>query len=187
MWRWGALVAISEDHGKRRNEHGEEDVAEAAAQTRTDVEKGKEKEKDKGKEKEKDKGKEEKKSSNTPAAKPEVSEVSGGAAGHLQRFPFVEDLSEYEEEEGKEEETTTKAVVVHGVPTNWRINGVPDCAERIKGEIIGVRWLLNERRREGKAASSVVVYLQNEVFLRPEACMKMSGKRHSVVVYRWRA
>ena len=102
-------------------------------------------------------------------------EVSGGAAGHLQRFPFVEDLSESEEKEGKEEGTTTKAVVVHGVPTNWRINGVADCAERIMAEVIGVRWLLKEKRRECKAASSVVVYLPNEVFLGPEVCMKMSG------------
>ena len=38
------------------------------------------------------------------------------------------------------------------------------------GEVIAVRWLLNEMRREGKTASSVVVYLQN---LGPEACMKM--------------
>ena len=57
----------------------------------------------------------------------------------------------------------TKAVVINGGPTNWRINGVADCAGRIMGEVIGVRWLLGERRREGKAASSVVVYLQNEV------------------------
>ena len=32
------------------------------------------------------------------------------------------------------------------------------------GEVIGVSWLLGERRREDKATSSVVVYLQNEVF-----------------------
>ena len=80
-----------------------------------------------------------------------------------------------------------KAVIVHGVPTNWKITGVADCAGKIMGEVIGVRWLLNERRREGKAFSSVVVYLRNEVFLGLEACMKMSEKRHSVVVYRWRA
>ena len=109
---------------------------------------------------------------------PEVSEVSGGAEGPLQRFPFVEDLSEYEEEE--EEGTMAKAVVVHGVPTNWRINGVADCVGRIMGEVIGVRWLLGKKKREGKTASSVVVYLENEY-------MKMSGKRHSVVAYRWSA
>ena len=120
-----------------------------------------------------------------PVAKPEVSEVSGRAAGLPQRFPYVEDLSDYEEEEGG---TMAKAVVVHGVPTTWRINGVADCVGRIMGEIIGVRWLLGVRRREGKTASSVVVYLENEVFLGPKACMKMSGKRHSVlVVYRWSA
>ena len=57
---------------------------------------------------------------NTKKEIPEVSGVTGGATGPLQRFPFVEDLSEYEEEEGKEEGTMTKAVVVHGVPINWR-------------------------------------------------------------------
>ena len=114
--------------------------AQAAAQTQ--AEKREEKETRKGK------------GPNTPVAKSEILEVSGGAAGPLQRFPFVEDLNEYEEEEGKEEGTTTKAVVVHGVPTNWRINGVSDCVGRIMGEVIGVRWLLNERRREGKPASS---------------------------------
>ena len=133
----------------------------------------------------KEKGKGKRKGPNTPAEESEVSEVSGGAAGPLQRFPFVEDFSEYKEEE--KEGTMAKAVVVHGVPTNWRINGVADCAGRIMGEVIGVRWLLNEGRRIGTTASSVVVYLQNGVFLGPEACMRMSGKRHSVVAYRWRA
>ena len=66
--------------------------AQAGAQTRTEVEKGKEKKKEKGKEKEREKGKEQKKGPNTPAAKSEVSEVSGGAASPLQRFPFVEGL-----------------------------------------------------------------------------------------------
>ena len=79
-----------------------------------------------------------------------------------------------------------KAVVIHGVPTNWRINGVADCAGRIMGEVIGVRRLLGERR-EGKRASSVVVYLQHEVFLGPKAYLKMSGMEHAVVAYQWRA
>ena len=99
-----------------------------------------------------------------------LSEVSGGAASLPQRFPYVEDLSDYEEEEKLGEETMAKVVIVHVVPINWKINGVADCAGRIMGEVIGVRWLLGERRREGKAASSVVVYLQNEIFLGPEAC-----------------
>ena len=53
----------------------------------------------------------------------ELSEVSGSAAGPLQRLPFVEDLSQYEEEEEKKQRTMAKAVVAHGVPINWRING----------------------------------------------------------------
>ena len=85
------------------------------------------------------------------------------AVGLPHRLPYVEDLSDYEKEE-EEAGAMVKAVVVHGVPTNWKINGVADCAGRIMGEVIGVRWLLNEGRRIRKAASSVVVYLQNEVF-----------------------
>ena len=118
--------------------------------------------------------------------------VSGGleVSAHLpQRFPFVEDLGEYEVDGGQEMKNgmMAKAVVIYGIPTNWKINGLADCAGRIMGEVIGVRWLLSEGRRIGKAASSEVVYLQNEVFLGLEACIKMSGKRHSVVAYRWRA
>ena len=148
--------------------------AEAQAQVEVKKEKGNRKEKAKG--------------HNPPAATPAVWEGPGGATGLPQRFPYVEDLSDYEEEEGAERYgTMAKAVVVHGKPTNWRINGVADCAGRIMGEVIGVRWLLGERRREGKTTSSVVVYLENEVFLGPKACMKMSRKRHSVVAYRWSA
>ena len=76
-----------------------------------------------------------------------------------------------EEDETPDHMTMAKAVVVHGVPTNWRINGAADCVGRIMGEVIGVRWLLGERRREGKTASSVVVYLENEVILGPKACI----------------
>ena len=65
------------------------------------------------------------------------------------------------------------------MPTGYpsTINRVTDCARRIMGEVIRVRWLLNEGNTIGKAASSVVVYLQNEVFLGPEACMKMAGEK----------
>ena len=64
----------------------------------------------------KEKGMGKRKGSNTPAETSEVSEVSGGAEGPLQRFLFVEDLSEYEEEET--EGMVAKAVIIHGVPTN---------------------------------------------------------------------
>lgn len=51
---------------------------------------------------------------------------------------------EYEEEGGGGENgMMAKAVVIHGVPTKWKINGVADCAGRITGEVIGVRWLLD--------------------------------------------
>ena len=53
----------------------------------------------------------------------------------------MEDLSEYEKQgmEGMKNGMMAKAVVIHGVPTNWKINGVADCAGRIMGEVIGVR------------------------------------------------
>ena len=101
-------------------------------------------------------------------ARSDGAEVSGRKADLPHLFAFVEDLSEYEQEEREESRTEkgtkhgtmAKAVVFHGVPTNWRINGVADCAGRIMGEVTGARWLLGEKRKEGKTASSVVVYPQ---------------------------
>ena len=110
----------------------------------------------------------------------------GKGAGLSQRFRFVEDMSKYEEKDAEKQGTMTKAVVVHGVSTNWRVNGVADCMERIIGRVIRVRWLLGVGRRVGKTASSVVVYLDREVLL-AEASIKMAGKRHSIVPYRWRS
>ena len=79
-----------------------------------------------------------------------------------------------------------KAVAVHGVSTNWKVSGVADCVEGIMGRVIGVRWLLGAGRRAGKMASSVVVYLDREVFLGPMAHVQMAGVQHSVVPYHWR-
>ena len=42
-------------------------------------------------------------------------------------------------------------------------------------------------RGAGKTASSVVAYLDKEVFLGAEAKIKVAGKRFSMVLYRWRA
>ena len=78
-----------------------------------------------------------------------------------------------------------KATVVHG-PTNWRIGGLASCLEEITGKVIGVRWLLGAERRAGMTASSVVVYLDKEVFLGAEAKIKVAGKRFSMVPYWWR-
>ena len=88
----------------------------------------------------KEKRKEKGKGPNTPAARSTVSEGSGS----------VEDLSEYEEEEreesrrekGTKDGTMAKAVVIHEVPTNSLINGVADCAGRIRGGFLV--------RREGR-------------------------------------
>ena len=79
-----------------------------------------------------------------------------------------------------------KAVVVHGININWKVSGVADCVEGIMGKAIGARWLLGAGRRVGKTASSVVVYLNEEVFLGPRAYIRMAGVEHSVVPYCWR-
>ena len=150
--------------------------AQAAAQTQ--AEKREEKEKRKGNENEV-RGKGKGPSQTTPGSEQD--------AGLPQRFPFVEDMSEYEEEKAEKQGTMTKAVVVHGVSTNWRVNGVADCMERITGKVIGVRWLLGVGGHVGKTASSVVVYLDREVLLGAEASIKMAGRRHSMLPYRWTA
>ena len=62
-----------------------------------------------------------------------------------------------------------KAIVVHGISTNWRVSGVADCVQGIMGQVIGARCLLGAEQRVGKMASSVVVYLGKEVFLGPIA------------------
>ena len=60
----------------------------------------------------------------------------------------MEDLSEYEEEVERERRgTMAKAIVVHGVPTDWRIGGLAICLEELTGKVIGVRWLLGVERR----------------------------------------
>ena len=80
-----------------------------------------------------------------------------------------------------------KAVVIHGISRNWRVSRVADCVGGIMGRVIGTRWLLGAGRRVGKAASSVVVYLDKEVFkfLGPKAYVRMAGV-DSVVPYGWR-
>ena len=74
-----------------------------------------------------------------------------------------------------------KAVVVHGISTNWRVSGVADCMEGIMSRVIGTRCLLGTGQRVGKMASSVVVYLNKEVFLGPKAHVRMAG----VISVRW--
>ena len=66
------------------------------------------------------------------------------------------------------------------LPTNWRINRVANCIGRIMGEVIGVRWLLNERR-----SSLVSGYLSTkQSLLGAGSFINMSGKKHSMVAYR---
>ena len=78
-----------------------------------------------------------------------------------------------------------KAVVIHGVSTNWKVSRVADYVEGVMGRVIGVRWLLGAVQRAGKMASSVVVYPNREVFLGPMAHVRMAEVQHSAVPYRW--
>ena len=87
--------------------------------------------------------------------------------------------------EGEGAGAMAKAVVVHGININWKVSGVANCVEGIMGKVIGAQWLLGAERRVGKMASSVVIYLNEEVFLGPKAYIQMAGVEHSVVPYCW--
>ena len=61
----------------------------------------------------------------------------------------------------------TRAIIVRGIPTSRKIGKVWRWMEEdnkgIRLKIIGARWLLQEARRVGKLASSVVLYLASGV------------------------
>jgi hypothetical protein len=60
---------------------------------------------------------------------------------------------------------TTRAYVVHGIRATDKLWKVREDIERGNlrnvGRLQGIRWLLNTERREGKGASSVVIYLDS--------------------------
>ena len=53
------------------------------------------------------------------------------------------------------------------------------------GGVIGVRWLLKDSRRWGKAASSLVVFTKRAVPTAVEMYVRMRGRQHTVVEYEW--
>ena len=82
-----------------------------------------------------------------------------------------------------------RAFVVHGVgchgPWQARIQEVERAFGR-KGEgVIGVRWLLQQHRRQGKAFSSLVVFLKRAVGTAESMYVKMRGRKHMVEEYEW--
>ena len=78
--------------------------------------------------------------------------------------------------------TIHRAIVVHGIGCQQPI-AATILDTRRWGNVLGARWLLGKSRREGKTTSSVVVFFEREVQLRPT--MKIRGKRHSVAAYDW--
>ncbi|KAI5781970.1 hypothetical protein DFH27DRAFT_637749 [Peziza echinospora] len=76
-----------------------------------------------------------------------------------------------------------KAVVIHAIPTGWNVGWVANTVGGRLGQVIGVRWLLGEKRREGKTASSVVVYLQKEILVGNGARIRVGGGQHLMVPY----
>ena len=53
------------------------------------------------------------------------------------------------------------------------------------GGVIGVRWLLQQHRRRGKAFSSLVVFLKRVVGTAESMFVKMRGRKHMVEEYQW--
>ncbi|KAF8469936.1 hypothetical protein BDZ91DRAFT_791871 [Kalaharituber pfeilii] len=61
-----------------------------------------------------------------------------------------------------------RAIVVHGIAVTKKLGKVRDWMENASpwmGKIVAARWLVKKERREGKKASSVVIYLEGEVEL----------------------
>ena len=120
---------------------------------------------------------------NKPEVPPPGSLLNNSKGKKLAAHPFSEKLragsggprSQEGGHGGVTSGTMTKAIVVHGVSTNWRVSRVADCVEGIMGKVIGSRWLLGAGRRVGKTASSIVVYLDKEVFLGPKAYVRADG------------
>ena len=82
-----------------------------------------------------------------------------------------------------------RAFVVYGVacygPWQARIQEVERAFGRKGGEVIGVRWLLQQYRRRGKAFSSLVVSLKWAVGTAESMYVKMWGRKHMVEEYKW--
>ena len=51
--------------------------------------------------------------------------------------------------------------------------------------VIGMRWLLQQHRRRGKAFSSLVVFLKRAVGTAESMYVKMRGQKHIVEEYEW--
>src|SRR4029077_21281859 len=77
------------------------------------------------------------------------------------------------------------AVVVHGIPTHRQLGDINRALGL--GRKVGLRalrWLLPEERRQGKKASSLVLYLTTEVAA-DTLVVRMAGRKMRTCMYDW--
>ncbi|KAF8457090.1 hypothetical protein BDZ91DRAFT_800682 [Kalaharituber pfeilii] len=83
-----------------------------------------------------------------------------------------------------------RAIVVHGIAVTKKLGKVRDWMENTNpwmGKIVAARWLVKKERREGKKASSIVIYLEGEVESDSQtpAKVRLSGKWYDSCLYDW--
>ena len=64
--------------------------------------------------------------------------------------------------------TQGRAVVLHAAPTKYKVGQMRRWIgedNKGKAQVMGIRWLIQENRREGKQASSLVIYLKERIDL----------------------
>ena len=77
-----------------------------------------------------------------------------------------------------------QAVVIHGIPTRYKIGKLGRWIQEDNTgiEVMGARWLLSEDRRRGKEASSLVMYTKSAKEI---AAMRLGGRFFSTEKYDW--
>ena len=89
--------------------------------------------------------------------------------------------------EGGLEPTPTRAVVLHGVPTKYKPGQMRRWIQEDNPtgapKIIGIHWLLQDHRRVGKLASSLVIYLNESVIV--SKGLRMGRKIFRTTNYDW--
>ena len=92
-------------------------------------------------------------------------------------------------DKGKDTGSVARAFVIHGMactgPMVHKIREVERAFGGRGGGVIGVRWLLQWSRQVGKTASSLVVFLRQDVPAGENMYVRMRGRRYSVEEYEW--
>ena len=77
----------------------------------------------------------------------------------------------------------TKAVVIRGVSTRANLPAfVREIESQKQKAAIGGRWLLSKERRQGKTASSVVLFFFETIIVKD---IFVRGRKHGMEVYDW--